>query len=409
MKTLVKETVISHNNVDPKELKWLVGAIRDFQNFGGMLQTSLDKHVFGQGEMVTAIVAAVLSDIKLCLVGKSGVGKTHAAEKIKEILGLKGQILPLNPDVTCADITGNMVLDLETRRKVYWPSPFLNGNQMIILDELNRSSDKAQTALLDIINGNRVMVDGVEHKLSEVFTTIMTMNPPEDPGTRPIINALADRIDYTLHVRAPGQETVNAILAYHFSPNSNSFETQHPSDYRFEDMLAMKSRENEIREARQIVERILNSHIDNEVLQTASFIQQGFQEAWNPATSADWIPETVEWDIPATARTAISMVQMATIVALLKEGKLPAKRHIWNVAAGCLGMIKPVDWMTTEQRLKLIKMRIEELRFPSKSRPHTRTAPSKQSSNGQSSNGRSPDQHSRRKLKKELQSSNGRG
>ncbi len=401
-------------NARPDKAKIGKEKLKEVHNSGDLLRTALSKHVFGQDKMITAIVAAVLADIKLCLMGKSGVGKTHAAETIQEITGLQGQILTLNPDVTCADITGFMKLDYETHKMVYYPSPFLRGNHMIILDELNRLSDKGQNALLEIINSNRVVVDGAEHKLSDIFTAIMTMNPPGDPGTRPIINAFADRIDYTLHVKSPKRETVDAILAYHFSATSRAPRNQSPSDVKFEELLSTGSMEDEIREAREIMQYLRNNHVPKEVCDTAALIQQGFQGSWRPAVQADWIPETVEWVIPATFRTAKSMVDMAMITSIIERGELPDHRHVWSVAPGCLGMLEPVGWMTTEQRLELIKMRLRELHFPSKRRA---TAPSKRSSNGQSSNGQSSSppkqqrgkQHSKRKLKKELQSSNGHG
>ena len=165
-------------------------------NYGGLLQSELRRHVIGQDPMVFAAVAAALTGINLCLVGKPEIGKTFTAETLMKVLGLKGGLLPL----------GNMVLDLETHKKVYSPSPFLGDdldNKQIILDELNRSSDKAQTALLDIIDKKRVIVDKVQYDLSDIYTIVMTMNPPECSGTRPLFSALASRIDYTLMVRNP--------------------------------------------------------------------------------------------------------------------------------------------------------------------------------------------------------------
>lgn len=313
-------------------------ATKTIQESAIKLRTALEQHVFGQRKMIAAVVAAVLSGINLCLVGKSGIGKTHAAETLLKILNFKGQTLPLNPDVTCADITGYMALDLETRKKVYWPSPFLQGNQMIVLDELNRASDKAQVSLLDILNGKRVIVEGVKYPISDIFTTIMTMNPPEDPGTRPIHNALADRIDFVLPVFSPSREAMGSAITY-------SCSSRGVTNY-------IDNSEEMIRQARLGFKSLLNLDADlqSPVAMTAVKIVNGFQGD--------------DWETPASVRTGAAMVKSATIFAALK-GKTATAEDVWTYAPRCLGMLKHRDYMSTEERLRLIQAHVNEIRSSS--------------------------------------------
>ena len=61
-----------------------------------------------------------------------------------------------------------------------------------------------------------------------------------------------------------------------------------------------------------------------------------------------------KWQVPPGARTGLAIAKMATAVSYIQEAKPPEARHVWWVAPGCLGMLQPVDWMTTDDRLKLI-------------------------------------------------------
>ena len=315
---------------------------------GQRLRGRLQNHVIGQPYMVTAVIAALLANIKLALVGKSGVGKTYTGETLAKILDISAQTLPLNPDMTCADITGMMILNPETHKMEYYPSPFLNGTQIIVIDELNRSSDKVQTALLDILNGNRVIVDKQVYPLSEAFTTIMTMNPPEDPGTREIINALADRIDYTLPVGTPAPLAMTEILKYGVSPRQLSPIQMTELDKDTDHLDAGAAKIAFIWKMRLSFANCLKD-VDLKVLEAASHIVLNFQD------------EKV-WETPATVRTGNSIVEMATIVAILENKCLPTTKHVWDVAPGCLSMLKPVDWMTTKERISLVKSKVSQLK-----------------------------------------------
>ena len=317
-------------------------SIDRFQSVGDCLQKELKKHVFGQNQMVFVVAAAVLSGLRICLNGKSGIGKTHAAETAHQLLGIKGQPLPLHPGVTCSDITGNMVLDLETHKMVYMPSPFLNGNHMVILDELNRSTTKVQNALLDIMNKSRIIIGTMPYLLSEPFTTIMTMNPPGTPGTQAIVPALADRIDYTLWVEPPSAEATEEIIAYDCLPDKNLQVLSPPEGELFKFLAQGRNgsqkngshNENldwlvKIREVRQIFQYHL-ANVDETVKKAATWIMSGFQGP--------------EWEAEATPRTAIAMVRMATVTALLQGAKV-TPQHVWSVSPGCLGMIQSSSWL----------------------------------------------------------------
>ena len=332
-----------------------VQPITDIYNFGLILRTLLSKHVIDQPALVYTITCAFLADIQLCLMGPSGQAKTHAAETMAKILGIDGNTFPLKPGTAEDEITGYMKLDLKTREMVYHPGPF-TGKQMVILDELNRTSDKAQDALLYILAHRKVIVDGKSYPLSRDFTTIMTMNPPEDGGTRRLIEALCDRIDYVLAIQPVRGQSLEDVISYICSPLhnnvENAFRDQRVSvkDPFTEEQLSFEvgNVSSLICDARAVYRHILENYCSPEVKHTARLITEEFSDP-------------TYWRIPATPRTGAAMVKMATIWALVGEGKLPTSRHVWQVAAGCLGLVEPQMWLTTSQRLDLIKQTIRSL------------------------------------------------
>lgn len=348
--TLTRPLPVAQNGQQPTDTDEEFPKLR---NYGVMLQSEMKKHVIGQDRTVFAVVAAALTGINLCLVGKPGTGKTHSAETLMKILGFKGGTLPLHPDITAFDILGNMILDFETNKKVYSPSPFLGDdldNLGIVLDELNRSSDKGQAALLDVIDKKRVIVDKKQYDLSDVYTVVMTMNPPECNGTKPLFSALADRIDYTLAVSNPPQEDLQAIIKYnrlqppvecifgHRAQAPNGSLAQVTSRYEAEAVL---------RDCRQTFNYHFST-IDDKIDELASIIVDAFQGD--------------EWVVPATARTGVAIAKMATVVSFMYNAGYPKAKHVWQVAPGCLGMLQPTDWMTTDDRLKRINDRLTQLR-----------------------------------------------
>ena len=115
------------------------------RNLFEIMVASLDRHVFGQTQMVREVVQSILSGHILLIMGPSGIGKTHVVEKAMRLFGLKGETMPLNPEVTAEEITGFPVFDRTTGRMIHHEGPFGRGNQLVLLDEQKRQGSERPT------------------------------------------------------------------------------------------------------------------------------------------------------------------------------------------------------------------------------------------------------------------------
>jgi MoxR-like ATPase len=127
-----------------------------------------------------------------------GLGKTLAARSLAAALGLDFARLQCTPDLLPSDITGSSVFDPATRSFEFQPGPVFT--DIFLADEINRTAPKTQSALLEAMAEHQVSVDGVTHKLSEVFSVIATSNPVEYEGTYPLPEAQLDRFMVRLAV-----------------------------------------------------------------------------------------------------------------------------------------------------------------------------------------------------------------
>ena len=351
------------------EISSVAQPINDIYNFGLVLKKLLSKHVIDQPALVHTVVCAFLADIIVCLMGPSSEAKTHSAETMATLLGFgEENTTPLTPEVHPDDITGYMMFDQASTKMVYQPGSFTKpGHYVAILDEINRTSDKLQIALLYILRHGKVVVGGETHYLGEDFTTIMTMNPPGDDGVRRLIKALRDRIDFVLNVPLLMGQSLEDVISYSCSARSqnvdNAFEDGH---VQIQDPKSGRKFSFEIgeipsiiRDARAIFRYILEDVVeegrDNEVVHTARLITEEFRD-------------TDFWKVHATASTGASLVKMATIWALVHDGRPPTSWHVWQVAGGdpevaggCLGLLEPRQGMTNNKRLMLIRKKISDL------------------------------------------------
>ena len=356
------EAVETHRSVNGHQREPLVIHLNsittwgDLRLFGRILQMVLQGHVIGQDQMVEAAVAAALAGIKPVFIGQSGIGKTHVAKTLMKILGLKGHIFPLNLEVTGDDINGYPQLNWETHEKVYSPSPFLDNNEILVLDELSRTTDKAQDALFEVMERNLVTVDRVVRKVSEALTTIATMNPAEEPGTRRIVDGLADRFHYALHVSMPAEKDMEKISFYDCDPpevpsisKTGILRFENSSSGRLIEVRFGEDCKTLIMQSRAVFK---NAHawmkeFEPDVVRHANFIRGSFRDE-------------KQWANPPAARRNNALTKMATIFAILRKGDLPKPGDAWIVAPGCLGMLRPKDYATTDMRIRMIKKRLRE-------------------------------------------------
>ncbi len=166
------------------------------------------KVIVGKDEVVSKIWTAILAQGHVLLEDVPGVGKTTMALSFAKALGLDEKRVQFTPDTMPSDIIGFSVFDKE--KLVYQPGAVMTN--LLLADEINRTSSKTQSALLEAMEEKRVTVDGVTHSLPVPFVVLATQNPVGSAGTQNLPNSQLDRFIMKLQMGYPDLKSQINIL-----------------------------------------------------------------------------------------------------------------------------------------------------------------------------------------------------
>ena len=170
----------------------------------------IEKVVKGKREVITKVYAAILAGGHILLDDIPGVGKTTLAMAFARTLDMKYNRVQFTPDVLPSDIMGFSMYNAKTGDFEYREgAAFCN---LFLADEINRTSPKSQSALLEIMEEKRVTVDAVTRQLPEPFTVIATQNPIGSSGTQMLPESQLDRFMIRLSMGYPSHEAAVQIL-----------------------------------------------------------------------------------------------------------------------------------------------------------------------------------------------------
>jgi MoxR-like ATPase len=167
--------------------------------------------LYGKREVVRLALACLAAGGHLLIEDLPGVGKTTLAKALAQTLGLHCRRVQFTADLLPSDLIGAMVLDRERMKPVFHPGPIFTN--ILLADELNRASPKAQSALLEAMEEGQVSVDGVTHPLPRPFMVIATQNPYDSAGTYPLPFSQRDRFLLRTSIGYPGRQAEERLLA----------------------------------------------------------------------------------------------------------------------------------------------------------------------------------------------------
>lgn len=174
------------------------------------LSGEISKVIKGKGEAVQLILTALLAQGHVLIEDVPGVGKTTLAMALGKATGLSFRRAQFTPDVMASDITGFTMFNREENRFEYRSGLVMTN--ILLADEINRTSPKTQSALLEAMEEKRVTVDGVVHQLPEPFIVIATQNSQGYVGTFPLPEAQLDRFMIKVSMGYPTVEEETGIL-----------------------------------------------------------------------------------------------------------------------------------------------------------------------------------------------------
>ena len=165
------------------------------------LRAALNGALRGKSAVVEQVLACLLARGHLLVEDLPGLGKTTLAKALAAAAGGNFARVQCTPDLLPGDITGFSVFDQKTREFQFLPGPVFA--DVLLADEINRTTPRTQSALLEAMAERQATIDNVRHTLSPSFFVIATQNPVEHHGTYPLPEAQLDRFAMKLSVGYP--------------------------------------------------------------------------------------------------------------------------------------------------------------------------------------------------------------
>lgn len=185
------------------------------------VMTEVKKAVTGKDDCIEKAFAAILAGGHILVEDVPGVGKTTLALAFSKAMDLENHRVQFTPDVMPADILGFSMYQKETNSFTYHPGTIMCN--LFLADEINRTSPKTQSALLEVMEEGFVSVDGVRHKVPEPFIVMATQNPKGSAGTQLLPESQLDRFMICMSMGYPDLEDEIAIAkgkSSRFNPDS---------------------------------------------------------------------------------------------------------------------------------------------------------------------------------------------
>ncbi|MDF9758234.1 MoxR-like ATPase [Peribacillus simplex] len=175
-----------------------------------MVLGNIEKVIVGKRDIAELSIVALLSGGHVLLEDVPGVGKTVMVRALAKSIGASFKRIQFTPDLLPSDVTGVSIFNPKEQEFVFRPGPIMG--HIILADEINRTSPKTQSALLEAMEEASVTIDGITRGLDKPFFVMATQNPIEYEGTYPLPEAQLDRFLLKMNIGYPGVEEEIEVL-----------------------------------------------------------------------------------------------------------------------------------------------------------------------------------------------------
>jgi MoxR-like ATPase len=185
--------------------------VQHLSTLGTQVRKELAKVIVGQKDVIDQLILMLVCGGHAVIEGVPGLAKTLAVKTLARICGLNFQRVQCTADLMPADITGTNIFNLKDSSFSLRRGPVFT--DLLLVDEINRTSPRTQAALLEAMEERQVTIDGTRWPLSENFTVLATQNPIEFEGTYPLPEAQLDRFLLKIRMTYPSATDEAEILA----------------------------------------------------------------------------------------------------------------------------------------------------------------------------------------------------
>lgn len=218
-----------------------------------LLKENINKVVLGKEKVIEKILVCLLCQGHILLEDVPGVGKTTMVNTLAKSLSMSFNRIQFTPDLLPSDVTGVTIYNQKTNEFEFKQGPIYNN--VVLADEINRTSPKTQSSLLEVMQEGQITVDGTTYKIPKPFIVMATQNPIEYEGTFPLPEAQLDRFMMKITIGYPDRASEKLILRK-FSVNNPLEEIG--AVLKSDNILAMQKEVDEIHVDEAIDEYILD-------------------------------------------------------------------------------------------------------------------------------------------------------
>lgn len=185
------------------------------------VMNEVKKVVVGKEDVIELIMTAIIANGHILVEDVPGVGKTTMAVAFSKAMGIKEKRVQFTPDIMPSDLTGFSVYQKESGQFIYQPGMLMCN--LFLADEINRTSPKTQSALLEVMEERKITVDGVTREPGKPFIVIATQNPEGSAGTQLLPESQLDRFMICMSIGYPTVDEETEILRRRQSGNPTEF------------------------------------------------------------------------------------------------------------------------------------------------------------------------------------------
>ena len=182
----------------------------DLRNNLERVKAEMGKVIIGQENMIEHLLVALLSNGHVLIEGVPGVAKTITAKLLAKTISVDFSRIQFTPDLMPSDILGTAVFNVKEADFKFKKGPIFSN--FILIDEINRSPAKTQSALFEVMEEQQITMDGVKYQMEEPFLVVATQNPIEHEGTYRLPEAQLDRFLFKIEVGYPNLEQEIEII-----------------------------------------------------------------------------------------------------------------------------------------------------------------------------------------------------